>query len=83
MPGADRGKGLALVNGLARSCTVLALALGGVAESLLGPRGSFAAAGSAGLLVAVWAGVSLHRTGALHGAVPLARDAIHQVGPTP
>ena len=70
--GPDRGKALAVVNGLARSCTVLALALGGLAASVLGPRVSFVTAGTAGVLVAVWAAMCLHRIGALdRGASPV------------
>jgi predicted MFS family arabinose efflux permease len=61
----DRGKALAVVNGMARTCTMLALGLGGVAASTIGPRASFVVAGGCGVGVALWAGWSLHRVGAL------------------
>ncbi|MEO6412390.1 MAG: MFS transporter [Pedococcus sp.] len=61
----DRGKALAVVNGLARTCTMLALGLGGLGASTIGPRGSFVVAGCCGVAVACWAGWSLHRIGAL------------------
>ncbi len=60
----DRGKALALVNGMARTCTMLALGLGGVAASTIGPRASFVVAGCCGVAVALWAAWSLHRVGA-------------------
>ena len=60
----DRGKALAVVNGMARTCTMLALGLGGVAASTIGPRASFVVAGCCGVGVALWAGWSLHRVGA-------------------
>lgn len=61
----DRGKALAVVNGLARTCTMLALGLGGLGASTIGPRGSFVVAGCCGVAVACWAGWSLHWTGEL------------------
>lgn len=67
---ADRGKALALVNGLARSCTMLALGVGGVAASTIGPRASFVVAGACGVAVACWAGWSLQRVGALRVSSP-------------
>ncbi len=70
IPGRDRGKAMAFINGSARTCTMLALALGGVAASTLGPRLSFVVAGGLGVLVAVWAGLALHRVGALTTSTP-------------
>lgn len=70
VPACDRGKAMAVVNGLARSCTMLALALGGVAATVLGPRPSFVVAGTLGIAVAGWAWWSLQRVGALSGARP-------------
>jgi hypothetical protein len=61
---------MAFINGSARTCTMLALALGGVAASTLGPRLSFVVAGGLGVLVAVWAGLALHRVGALTTSTP-------------
>lgn len=61
----DRGKALAVVNGMARTCTMLALGLGGLGASTIGPRGSFVVAGCCGVAVACWAAWSLHRIGAL------------------
>ena len=54
----DRGKALAVVNGMARTCTMLALGLGGLGASTIGPRGSFVVAGCCGVAVACWAGWS-------------------------
>lgn len=54
-----RARTLALVNGLARAMTVLALAAGGVAGSTLGPRMAFIALGGAGLAVALAATVAV------------------------
>lgn len=48
---ADRGKVLALVSGASRACTVVALALGGVLASTLGPRVAYVLAGTAGLAI--------------------------------
>lgn len=56
-----RGRAIALLNGLARATSLLALGLGGFAGAQLGPRASFVAAGLAGLLVTVWAGPALAR----------------------
>ena len=77
----DRGKALAVVNGMARTCTMLALGLGGVGASTIGPRGSFVVAGCCGVAVAGWAGWSLHRSGALRApgdaaAVQAARESV-------
>ncbi|TPG16912.1 MFS transporter [Pedococcus bigeumensis] len=77
----DRGKALAVVNGMARTCTMLALGLGGVGASTIGPRGSFVVAGCCGVAVACWAGWSLHRIGALRApgdapAVQAARESV-------
>lgn len=54
-----RGRALALLNGLARATSLLALLLGGLAGATLGPRLSFVVAGSAGLVVAAraWRGI--------------------------
>lgn len=50
----ERGRALAFLNGMARSCTMLALVLGGTAASILGPRCSFVVAGAGGLVVFTW-----------------------------
>lgn len=54
-----RGRALALLNGLARATSLLALALGGLAGATLGPRLSFVVAGTCGLVVAAraWHGI--------------------------
>jgi predicted MFS family arabinose efflux permease len=80
----DRGKALAVVNGMARTCTMLALGLGGVGASTIGPRGSFVVAGCCGVAVACWAGWSLHRIGALRtprdaAAVVAAGESVPEV----
>jgi MFS family permease len=51
---ASRGQVLAALNGAARAVSLGALALGGVAASSLGPRGTFVASGALALLVTVW-----------------------------
>lgn len=55
-PDADRGKVQAGLSGLARSATLIALALGGTAVTLAGPRLAFVLAGVGGLLAVgvVW-----------------------------
>lgn len=50
---ATRGRVVALVGGASRSCTMLALALGGLLGTLLGPRGAFVAVGVVGLVIAL------------------------------
>ncbi|NNM47919.1 MFS transporter [Knoellia koreensis] len=70
IPGRERGKAMAFINGSARTCTMLALVLGGLAASTLGPRLSYVVAGALGVLVAVWAGLALHRAGALTTSTP-------------
>ena len=80
----DRGKALAVVNGMARTCTMLALGLGGLGASTIGPRGSFVVAGCCGVAVACWAGWSLHRIGALRApgdaaAVQAASESVPEV----
>lgn len=54
---AVRGQVLAALNGLSRGFSLAALALGGWAGSVLGPRGTFVASGAACLVVAAWLGV--------------------------
>lgn len=75
IPGRERGKAMAFINGSARTCTMLALVLGGLAASTLGPRLSYVVAGALGVLVAVWAGAALGRAGALASAPPSTRRA--------
>ncbi|XVX19842.1 MFS transporter [Actinomycetota bacterium] len=48
---ADRGKVVALVSGLSRSVTILALTAGGVAATALGPRAAYLTAGVLGLVL--------------------------------
>lgn len=50
-----RGRALALLGGLARATSLLALVLGGLAGATLGSRLSFVVSGGAGLVVAAWA----------------------------
>jgi MFS family permease len=52
-PESHRGRVMASVNGLVRGSSLVAMLLGGVAGSLLGPRTTFVAAGSLMALVAV------------------------------
>ena len=52
-PEPARGRALATVNAMARASTLGAMALGGAAGTLLGPRGSFVAAGAVSTVVAV------------------------------
>lgn len=55
VPDASRGQVSSTLNGVMRIGSVLALALGGLAGSLLGPRTTFIVAGAAGSLVIVGA----------------------------
>ena len=75
IPGRERGKAMAFINGSARTCTMLALVLGGLAASTLGPRHSYVVAGAFGVLVAAWAGAALGRAGALTSAPSPTRRA--------
>jgi hypothetical protein len=50
----SRGQVLAALNGASRAFSLGALALGGVAASVLGPRGTFVASGALALLVTAW-----------------------------
>lgn len=50
-----RGRVVAFVGGAARSCTMIALAVGGVLGTVLGPRESFVVVGVAGVLIGVMA----------------------------
>mgnify|MGYP002712229895 CR=1 FL=1 len=52
---ATRGRVVAFVGVAARSCTMLALAVGGVLGTVLGPRESFVVVGVAGVLIGVMA----------------------------
>lgn len=81
VPGHDRGKAMAFINGMARTCTMGALALGGLAASTLGPRVSFVVAGVLGCLVAVWAGLALHRAGAFTPAASTQCRIVADSGP--
>ncbi len=66
-----RGRAIALLNGLARATSLLALGLGGFAGAQLGPRLSFVVAGIAGLLVAARAWRAL-RKASLEPTIPRA-----------
>lgn len=57
----DRGRVVAFVGGASRSCTVLALGLGGLLGSVLGPREAFVLVGVAGLGIAATAVVRVRR----------------------
>lgn len=53
-----RGRVVAFVGGASRSCSMIALAFGGLIGTVLGPRASFVAIGAAGMaigIVALWA----------------------------
>jgi predicted MFS family arabinose efflux permease len=66
-PETQRGRVYAALNGLARTASLLALGLGGVANALLGPRPTIVVAGIAGavtMLVAGFAVVRAQRSGA-------------------
>jgi MFS family permease len=56
-----RGRVIAALGGTVRSCSLLALLLGGLAGSLLGPRATFVAGGSGCALAAAVTGVLLWR----------------------
>lgn len=58
-PDADRGKVQAVLNGLLRLGTIAALVVGGTATTLLGPRGTFIAAGLAGTVALALTAVRL------------------------
>lgn len=57
----ERGRAIAVLNGLSRACTTLALALGGVLATTLGPRAAYVTVGAAGLAVACVAALALAR----------------------
>ncbi len=59
LPDAGRGKVVALANGVGRAANVLALVVGGVAGSTLGPRPAFVVCGVLGLLVTAVAAARL------------------------
>jgi MFS family permease len=61
-PDADRGKVQAALGGMARTCSLIALAIGGFGTSLLGPRITFVLAGVAGVLVMIAAGLLTMRS---------------------
>lgn len=68
-----RGRIVALVGGASRSCGMIALAVGGVLGTALGPRGTFVAVGLVGLVIAAAAHVAVRHTlpaepGAVHKA---------------
>jgi MFS family permease len=60
-PDAVRGRVVAALGGTARACSLLALLLGGLAGSLLGPRATFVTAGALAVLAAVVTTVLLVR----------------------
>lgn len=64
-----RGSIVALVGGAARSSTMIALAVGGVLGTVLGPRPAFVAVGVVGLCIAVVGVVAVRRR--LPRAVPV------------
>lgn len=63
----DRGKVLALVSGLSRTATIVALAIGGVLGTQLGARTAYVVCGSVGLLIAATAALRV-RTSLRHPA---------------
>jgi predicted MFS family arabinose efflux permease len=60
-PEAARGRALANVNAMARASSLGAMALGGAAGTLLGPRGTFVAAGALSTVVAAVLVVRIRR----------------------
>lgn len=66
-----RGRLLALLNGLARSTSVAALGLGGLAGATLGPRLSFVLAGAVGLVIAGWVWASTRCSGGHDSTEPV------------
>ncbi len=64
----QRGVVLALVNGLSRACSTLALALGGVLASSVGPRAAYLIVGTAGLVLAGGAAVAMRRVAQREGS---------------
>lgn len=57
-----RGSVVALVGGASRSCSMIALAVGGVLGTVLGPRATFVAVGLVGLAIAVAAYLAVRRS---------------------
>ncbi len=57
-----RGSVVALVSGLSRGASALALALGGAVGTFAGPRAAYVVAGVAGLAVAGLAALAVHRS---------------------
>jgi MFS family permease len=60
-PDALRGRVVAALSGTARACSLVALLLGGLVGSLLGPRATYVVAGGLAVLAAVITGVLLAR----------------------
>jgi predicted MFS family arabinose efflux permease len=60
-PEGARGRALANVNAMARASALGAMALGGAAGTLLGPRGTFVAAGAVSTIVAVMLAIRIRR----------------------
>ncbi|GAA3757712.1 hypothetical protein GCM10022240_08110 [Microbacterium kribbense] len=60
-PDAQRGRVYAALGGLARTASLIALALGGTANALIGPRATFVVAGIAGALTMAVAGLTVVR----------------------
>lgn len=70
-PESSRGRALARVNGMVRGSALGAMALGGAAGSLLGPRATFVGAGAVSAVVAILLFVRIRRTLAGSDAVPV------------
>ena len=60
-PDAQRGRVYAALTGMARSASLIALGLGGVANAVLGPRTTFIVAGTAGAIAMAVASVAVIR----------------------
>ncbi|MGL5928942.1 MAG: MFS transporter, partial [Dermatophilaceae bacterium] len=80
---ARHGSAVALVSGLSRTCSVLALLLGGTLASTAGPRVAYVVAGGAGLAVAVVAALVIHRSGSARstGEVPPRHPGVTRLDP--
>jgi MFS family permease len=70
-PESSRGRVLARVNGMVRGSALGAMALGGAAGSLLGPRATFVSAGALSVVLAILLLVRVRRAVAGSDAVPV------------
>jgi hypothetical protein len=82
-PDAQRGTVGAALNGLARTCSVVALALGGVLGTVASPRAVFIAGGLAGMLAVLALGWRSLRAAARESGTPVTHPVHAPTAPEP